>query len=354
MVLPGLSSKATNQNELSHSLHCFLTSLDEKAFFRLSSEQLRQFPITRMTAAAETRTVLIAENPRAGKPGGVELVDELETQLANRGFAVERASDPELIRQRLVETNSDSNAPSRCQPACIVCAGGDGTISMVANWTAPTTPLAVLPLGTENLLAKQLGFGHDIDQLCDAIAGGRTRALDAGEANGRLFLVVASVGFDAEVVRLVAARRTGNIRHSSWVRPILHALGSYRYPVIRVSTDTHSRPIRTRWAFVFNMPRYALGLQFVAEGDCADGKLDLCCFRGGHWWSGLRYLAGVLAGWHRSWRDTHIEQTTRITVEADEPVPYQLDGDPGGELPLEIRVLPGRLTLVVAPSATMP
>ena len=304
-----------------------------------------------MPATAELKTVLIVENPRAGKPGGAELVAALEAQLANRGFAVERASDPEVIQRRLTESRPDSLGAGHQQPGCIVCAGGDGTISMVANWASPATPLAVLPLGTENLLAKQLGFDQTIDRLCDAIASGQTRSLDAGEANGRLFLVVASVGFDAEVVRLVAARRTGNIRHSSWVRPILHALGSYRYPEIRVSTNTHPRPIRTRWAFVFNMPRYALGLRFVAEGDCTDGKLDLCCFRGGHWWSGLRYLAGVLAGWHRNWRDTHIEQATQITVEADEPVPYQLDGDPGGELPLKIRVLPGRLTLVADPTA---
>lgn len=304
-----------------------------------------------MPLTDQPQTVLIAENPRAGVPGGADLVDRLVRQLTARGYAVERAREPEAIRRRLVKPATDTDAPAAPPPACVVCAGGDGTISMVANWADSATPLAVLPLGTENLLARQFGFDRDVDRLCDRIASGQTRRVDAGEANGRLFFVVASVGFDAEVVRLVAARRTGNIRHSSWVRPILQALGSYRYPEIRVCTDTHPRPIRTRWAFVFNLPRYALGLRFVAEGDFADGRLDLCCFRGGRWWSGLRYLAGVMAGWHRSWRDTHIEQAGLIRIEADEPVPYQLDGDPGGELPLAIRVLPGRLTLVADPPA---
>ena len=304
--------------------------------------------------AAAPPIVIIVENPRAGAPGGAQLVDRLERQLSARGLAVERFREPEAIRRRLAGSTPDTTAAPVRRPGCVVCAGGDGTISMVANWTSPETPLAVLPLGTENLLARQLGFDHDIDRLCNRIAGGQTRRLDAGSANGRLFLVVASVGFDAEVVRLVAARRTGNIRHSSWVRPILQALGSYRYPEIRVSTDTHPRPIRTRWAFIFNMPRYALGLRFVAEGDSTDGRLDLCCFRGGHWWSGLKYLAGVLAGWHRSWRDTHIEQATLITIAADEPVPYQLDGDPGGVLPLQIEVLPGRLTVVTDPTTATP
>ena len=58
------------------------------------------------------------------------------------------------------------------------------------------------------------------------------------------------------------------------------------------------------------------------------------------------YFVGVLFGWHRAWRDTHVEQVTQISIESDEPVPYQLDGDPGGELPVTIRVLPGRLTFV--------
>jgi diacylglycerol kinase family enzyme len=180
----------------------------------------------------------------------------------------------------------------------------------------------------------------------DKVDSSKTFALDAGEANGQLFLAVASVGFDAEVVRLLSARRTGHIDHTTWIRPILQALGGYQFPKIRVRTEGNEKAIHTRWAFIFNVPRYALGLRFVAEGDCADGRLDLCCFRGGRWWNGLRYFVGVLFGWHRAWRDTHVEQVTQIFIESDEPVPYQLDGDPGGELPVTIRVLPGRLTFV--------
>lgn len=258
-----------------------------------------------------------------------------------------REAEPARIRDHLQAHAADqTGAHAGRKLTCVVCAGGDGTVGMVANWIDAATPLAVLPLGTENLLAKQFGFDREVAKLADRIDSGKSFVIDAGEANGRLFLVVASVGFDAEVVRLLAARRTGHIRHSTWVRPLLHALGSYQFPEIRVTTDTHPRPVRTRWAFVFNLPRYALGLKFVAEGSCADGLLDICCFRGGRWYNGIKYLTGVVAGWHRSWRDTHIEQATSVRIESDAPVPYQLDGDPGGELPLEIRVLPKRLTIV--------
>lgn len=298
------------------------------------------------------RLIVIAENPRAGSGEGRTLVERLASDLAGSGFQVVREREPEAIRERLQAGGARPNVAPPQRPACVICAGGDGTVGMVANWVDAETPLAVLPLGTENLLAKQFGFERNVESLVARIVSGRTFSIDAGEANGRLFLVVASVGFDAEVVRLLAARRTGHIRHSTWVRPVLQALGSYQFPEIRVTTDSHLRPVRTRWAFVFNLPRYALGLRFVSEGHCADGRLDLCCFRGGRWWNGLKYLAGVVLGWHRSWRDTHVEQATWIRVEADQPVPYQLDGDPGGELPLEVRVLPKRLLIMGEPSHT--
>ena len=294
--------------------------------------------------------VLIAENPRAGAADGGVLLAALVASLEDRGFSVCRESEPQRIREAVGPVGPPHNRTVDGSPrerwACVIAAGGDGTVGLVANLCTAETPLAVLPLGTENLLAKQLGFARDPDELAERIAAGKTFAIDAGEANGRLFLVVASVGFDAEVVRLLAARRRGHIQHSTWVRPILQALGSYQFPEIRVTTDDHPRPIRSRWAFVFNLPRYALGLRFVREGDMADGKLDLCCFRGGRWYNGLRYLAGVIAGWHRSWRDIHVEQPRWLRIESDATVPYQLDGDPGGELPLEIRVLPKRLTIV--------
>ena len=289
-----------------------------------------------------SKKIVIAENPNAGARDKQLLLSELKAGLIARGYSVEQESDRKKI-QDLLDIDGSTNEE---KIACVICAGGDGTIGFVANCSAPATPLAILPLGTENVLAKQLGFDCDISRLIDKIDSSKTFALDAGEANGQLFLAVASVGFDAEVVRLLSARRTGHIDHTTWIRPILQALGGYQFPKIRVRTEGNEKAVHTRWAFVFNVPRYALGLRFVAEGDCADGRLDLCCFRGGRWWNGLRYFIGVLFGWHRSWRDTHVEQVTHISIESDEPVPYQLDGDPGGELPVTIRVLPGRLTFV--------
>ena len=136
------------------------------------------------------RMVVIAENPRAGSGEGQTLVERLADELSGRGFQVVREREPERIRSRLQPVGEPAGTAAAGRLACVVCAGGDGTIGMVASWVDAETPLAVLPLGTENLLAKQFGFDRDIDTLVERIASGETFAIDAGEANGRLFLVV--------------------------------------------------------------------------------------------------------------------------------------------------------------------
>ena len=102
--------------------------------------------------------------------------------------------------------------------------------------------------------------------------------------------------------------------------------------------------------FVVNLPRYAGGLSFAPQASGTDGLLDVCTFKEGSLWSGLVYLSGVMLGQHESMQDFARVQTRRLRIESTGPAPYQLDGDPGGELPVEIRALPGRLTLLVSPS----
>jgi diacylglycerol kinase family enzyme len=237
----------------------------------------------------------------------------------------------------------------------VVAAGGDGTFRLVAERTPPGTPLVVLPLGTENLLARYMGFTADAAALTKIIADGNLMQLDAGLAGTRLFTMMAGCGFDAEVVRRLHGERKGNIHHLSYARPILEAISKYEYPELRVcyapadSDGTElTGEILARWVFVVNLPRYAGGLSFAPQASGTDGLLDVCTFKEGSLLYGLMYLGGVILGQHEGMQDfTHV-RTRRLRVEAAAAVPYQLDGDPGGELPAEFGVLPGRLTILVA------
>ncbi len=316
-------------------------------------------PIEYLPATAHH--VLIVVNPTAGSGANRDAVQELSARLRSDGWQVETTSDLD----RLAERAAPGVDPTL---RAVVVAGGDGTVAAVVNRTHADTPIAILPQGTENLLGKYLRLLVAPVQLCQAITHGATVRLDAGLAGNRVFLLMAGCGFDADVVQRLHARRTGNIRHLSYVKPIVDSIRNYQYPELRVSceppptpwSDSPSAPTPAggegrvsfvaRWLFIINLPRYAGGLRFVPNAVGTDGLLDVCGFERGSLWHGLRYLRGVVAGRHLAWPDCCYVQTRRVRIESAEHVPYQLDGDPGGTLPLEITALPARVRLIATES----
>lgn len=295
------------------------------------------------------RRVLISRNPKAGARSGVPTVERLATLLSEQGFLVETHTDVDKLSSKAAQLALDGEL------RCVVSAGGDGTVALLVNRLPRDTPIAVLPLGTENLLSKHLGMKGGAEEVCRTICGGRAARFDAGKAGDQIFLIMAGCGFDAEVVRRLHNERTGHIHHLSYAKPIWDSIQNYDYPELRVhceipatdATDARTQTITARWAFVVNLPRYAGGLRIAPLASGKDGLLDVCTFKDGSLWSGLRYLSGVLLGQHASWDDCVTVRASRIRIESDQAVPLQLDGDPGGYLPVEIDVLPSHLTLLV-------
>jgi diacylglycerol kinase family enzyme len=294
------------------------------------------------------RHVLVVANPRAGAGDRHSAVKELRRELEDAGFVVTVASHVDALAGLAAERQAAGDLRA------VVAAGGDGTVSLAANHTPPGTPLAVFPLGTENLLAKYLNIAADPQQVCRMVAAGCCVRLDAGQAGQRIFTLMAGCGFDADVVRRLHSVRRGNIRHLSYAKPIFDSIRSYSYPELRVryapaeaDDDALTAEIAARWVFVVNLPRYAGGLSFAPGASGTDGLLDVCTFRGGSLWNGLVYLSGVMLGQHEAMDDFVRVRTRRLAIESLAPAPYQLDGDPGGDLPVEMHVLPGRLTFLV-------
>lgn len=301
-------------------------------------------PKERICSSAGSATdVVISVNPNAGAKSSTDAVQGLERALKKFGYQVDVMSDIEEVssivtKKLLAETLR-----------AVVGVGGDGTIALIANRTPVGTPIALLPEGTENLLAKYLGITSDPEEVAKLIAHGQCVKLDAGEANGRLFMLMVGCGFDAEVVRRLDESRTGHISRFSYAKPILSSILHYQYPEIRITElaedSQELTSFKAKWAFVVNLPRYAAGLNLAPAATGVDERLDLCAFREGSFLSGLTYLTGVIFGQHENWEGCLTRQSRRFRLESDAEVPYQLDGDPGGFLPLEIKVLPGRLQL---------
>jgi diacylglycerol kinase family enzyme len=238
----------------------------------------------------------------------------------------------------------------------VVAIGGDGTASVVRNHVPLTVPLVPVPMGTENLLGRFVDQAIDPAAVCHTLDEGVVIGLDLGRAGDKHFLLMVSAGFDAEVVRALHENRGGNIRRTSYLLPTLRVIRSYDYPPLGLcwaDGPASGRPQNCRWLFGFNLPLYALGLQIAPDAIATDGLLDLCLFQRGSIWSPLRYLWHVKTGRHLALNDVALVRSSRFRIEGPttQTVAYQIDGDYGGTLPVDVQLLPGELRLLVSRSA---
>jgi diacylglycerol kinase family enzyme len=296
-----------------------------------------------------TDRVLILVNPKAGARSVLAKIGRLTDLLQGHGLHTQVSTD-------LAEAADCANrwhAEDRLR--ALVGVGGDGTAAELANRTAAGVPITLFPAGNENLLARHLGLAASPEACCRTIVEANVVRLDAARAGQRIFLLMAGCGFDADVVHRFHAGRRGHVSRSSYVKPILDSIRTYQYPEVEVCWNTApaggrpqwSAALAVRWVFAFNVPRYAGGLMFTPQADASDGLLDVCTFRPGGLWHGMRFAAAVLLRQNHRLADCTMCRASGLRITSAAEVPYQLDGDPGGFLPVEIEVLPGRMTLLV-------
>ena len=300
--------------------------------------------------------VAILVNPKAGPTAAQPRASRLADLLTKQGFKVEVFTD-------LAAATSQANRwhAEGCLRT-LVGVGGDGTAAELVNRTDEGVPLTFLPAGNSNLLAGYFRLSKEPEAICRTIVEGVTARIDAGRANGRIFLLMIGCGFDAEVVNRVHGRRTGHISLKNYLQPVGEVIRNYSYPEIRANWEDDGQgtvpifvpakmglspsehALVARWLFVFNLPCYGGGFRIAPHSDGSDGQLDVCGFRRAGFW---KYLAAILLRRHQGMADWTTCRVPRLRITSDAKVPYQLDGDPGGWLPLDVEVLPGRLTLVV-------
>jgi YegS/Rv2252/BmrU family lipid kinase len=282
-------------------------------------------------------------NPVAGASRQRAAIRRLLDALSRRGARVElrqTAGAGDAIRLAR-EASGTTDA--------VIAIGGDGTVCEVVNGlTGGPTPLLIWPTGTENLVAKSLGFRPCPRVLCACLDAGQARVLDIGVANGRSFMVVAGVGFDAEVVHRLTRYRRGHITHLAYSAPIWRTFWEHRFPLLRVEADGLS------WngqglVFVGNMARYALGLPVVRDAIPDDGLLDLlilpCHSQLGLLGHSLRTMLNV----HVGYKGVIYERVRRVAISSPQNVPFELDGDAVGFLPLEVSIVPSAIHVLVPP-----
>jgi diacylglycerol kinase (ATP) len=236
----------------------------------------------------------------------------------------------------------------------IVAAGGDGTINEVVNGMAGSgLPLGILPLGTANVLAWELGIGDRLADAAAAISARATRRIHLGRCNGRYFIMMAGVGLDAHIVAAIrpglkrALGRFG-LGKLTYVAEGLNQIARLRPARYRVTVDGQTSDVAA--AIIANGRFYAGRYVVAPAADLGAPVLQACLFARGGRAQAMRYsLAMLLDRLHRS-PDLTIAPGTSIAIDGPVGDPIQADGDIIGRLPAVIELAPTTLELF-APAA---
>jgi len=234
----------------------------------------------------------------------------------------------------------------------VLACGGDGTVTACAEGVAGSgVPLGIMPLGTGNLLARNLGLPLDPGEALVTAITGTDRRLDAGSANGHTFVVMAGLGFDA---KMLGESSEPLKKRLGWAAYVLSAMRHLRDRPVRVSLVADGgAPLRLRASAVIvgNVGWLQGGIRLLPDALPDDGTLDAVALTARGWAGWLRLAARVLLRRESPGRMT-LMQFQRLTITTDREQPWELDGEVMGEtMRLMITTLPGRLVLRVPPSA---
>lgn len=288
-------------------------------------------------------------NPKSGSSSNKAMVGEFREYLKDRGFSVRTH-----LTQSLAHAG-ELAAHAATEPECmlVAAAGGDGTIREVAHGLeGRSTPLLVIPTGTENLLGNELGFDLKTQTVVHAFEGGVVRALDLGRANGRCFTSICGFGFDGTVVKIVNEKRKGHINHLAYFWPLWQTFWGHRFPRFEIEIDGGETIDGHGMLFVGNISRYAIGLQLLRYADYSDGLLDLCFYKCRGHVHLLKHAALTVLKRHADRPDVIYRKCRTIRVRSSDAwVNTEIDGDPGPALPIDIEVVPHAVRILVPPGA---
>jgi diacylglycerol kinase (ATP) len=291
------------------------------------------------------RRALVVLNPLAGS-SDVDRVREAVARAAVRGLHC----DVHVI----AATEQVTAAVRAALPAgyeLVAAAGGDGTVSAVASALVHTdVPLGIIPIGTGNILARDLGIPLDLDSALHLLcAPHHTRTLDAMQVGEQLYLLSIGVGLSAVIFRdttLEDKRRWGRY---AYVLRGLQALLGFQPRRFTLTIDGKGSRVRAAEVVVANSSTVgAPSIRWGTHVQLDDGVLDVCIVRAR---APLDYFAiawNLLRGQKRDPRVRFLRARESIVIGASHLLPVEADGDLIGQTPVHIQVVPAAVR-VIAP-----
>ena len=297
---------------------------------------------------AQFRRALVILNPTSGQHEAQDTQERIETRLREGEIDFEA---------RTTSGAGDALAWAEAAPAegfdLVLAAGGDGTIMEAMSGlirAKADVPLAQLPVGTANLLARALTIPTNLDESLDVIFSGRVERLDVGYLpdQERYFALVAGCGYDARLIADATRDLKNVLGFAAYVVSGVKNLFSLRRAHIEMTVDGERRLFRANTVMIVNVGQISdAGPKLGANIHPHDGKLDVLVATSASVFGALRILFRILTGRFEEHSDLHYLSVERVTIKAKPPLPTQIDGEALGTTPLHAVSVPkGALLLV--------
>lgn len=229
----------------------------------------------------------------------------------------------------------------------VVAAGGDGSINEVANGLVGSeVELGVVPVGTENVLARELGVPLSPGPACRYLLDTVARRIDVGKVNDRYFVCFAGVGFDAHVAHRLSPERKKTMGAAGYFLTSFERIAGYRKEPRTVTVLADGQEICSSYwmILVSNIQNYGGGLKPAPQASLEDGRLDLCIYPKAGYPATVWQMLTTARGRHVDLPGMLYLQAKRIELVTEPVEQVQLDGDPwAGTTPLAIEVVPKSL-----------
>ncbi len=283
--------------------------------------------------------VVIILNPAAGSPETIRDWQE-RVESITRGCPIRVTSHPgeaEALARRAVEEGFSR----------IVAAGGDGTVNHVANGLAGSNAaLGLLPLGTVNVFAMELGLPlHNLELCWDIINGANMRLVDLPSANGKYFVQLAGVGLDAQVVKETSLALKRSFGPLSYL--ISAAQIAARQPP-RLFIDSDNASVSEgSFVLIGNGRLYGGPFPFFKHAVLDDGLFDVVVFKRLGYLEIIKYLQDVVFSSKIRAPEIEYFQTRRLRITSEQDVPLELDGELAGNCPVDFQIQKKLLRVLV-------
>jgi len=228
----------------------------------------------------------------------------------------------------------------------ILISGGDGTVNEVVNAMLKLgidLPIGIIPSGTSNDLASFLRLEKDIENCAALFTSGSTRVIDVGSVNDRYFLNVASAGLLSGVAHTADRTMKNTLGKVAYYLKGIEELPRFRAINMRIQADELSITSEVILFLVMNGGTVGSFNRIAPQARIDDGKLDLLIVHRCSLPELARILISLLSGAHINHKAVQYLQASHITIESDEPVESDLDGELGPALPLSITALSQQL-----------